>query len=105
MLETINRLHDRVNEMVSKILLRAKLAELKETKQLNQRQYAIMTILLTQPEPLSVAQVKQQPWFIALYDKLSDKTKARDLAGLKALGMGLSSYHAHRLKRGVEYEK
>jgi hypothetical protein len=24
---------------------------------------------------------------------------------LKALGMGLSSYHAHRLKRGVEYEK
>lgn len=87
MLETINRLHDRVNEMVSKILLRAKLAELKETKQLNQRQYAIMTMLLNQPEPLSLAQLKQQPWFIALYDKLSDKTKARDLAELKALGM------------------
>lgn len=87
MLETINRLHDRVNEMVSKLLLRAKLAELKETKQLNQRQYAIMTMLLNQPKPLSLAQLKQQPWFIALYDKLSDKTKSRDLAGLKGFGM------------------
>lgn len=85
MLETINHLHDRVNDMMRVLLFTARLKELKDSKQLNNRQYAIVNQILKQRELQTLAQLKQNPWFIALYDKLTDKTKSRDFAKLKEL--------------------
>lgn len=85
MLETINHLHDRVNDMMRVLLFTARLKELKDSKQLNNRQYAIVNQILKQRGLQTLAQLKQSPWFIALYDKLTDKTKSRDLAKLKEL--------------------
>lgn len=85
MLETINHLHDRVNDMMRVLLFTARLKELKDSKQLNNRQYAIVNQVLKQRELQTLAQLKQNPWFLALYDKLTDKTKSRDLAKLKEL--------------------
>lgn len=85
MLETINHLHDRVNDMMRVLLFTARLKELKDSKQLNNRQYAIVNQILKQRELHTLAQLKQSAWFIALYDKLTDKTKSRDFAKLKEL--------------------
>jgi Fic family protein len=85
MLETINHLHTRVNDLVRVALFDAKLKHLKDDKTFNNRQYAIVNAILNHSTPLTTSQLKQLPWFVALYDKLTDKTKSRDIIKLKAL--------------------
>ncbi|CAH9018286.1 hypothetical protein NURINAE_00837 [Candidatus Nitrosacidococcus sp. I8] len=87
MLETIHHLYDRVDRFTKILLFEAKLKNLRDEKKINNRQYAIMNGIHNHEKLLTLTQLKQMPWFIALYDKLSDKTKQRDIAKLKALNL------------------
>lgn len=81
----INRLHDRVNLIVSVLLFQNRIRQLLDEKAINARQYAILTQLLTSPSPVSLEWLRQSPWYQALYLKLGDKTKQRDLRALREL--------------------
>ena len=84
MLITINRLHDRANEVVATILEKNYLNDLFRTNKLNRRQYAIMMQLSILP-PIKRSDLNQLPWYNALYDKLTRQTKSRDLRKLQDL--------------------
>lgn len=85
MLRTIKELHGRVNRMVGELLSRTNLSRLREERLLNPRQYAIACQLLAQP--LSLGQLRLQPWYQSLYLKRGDRTRQRDLTELKNLGL------------------
>jgi len=85
MLETINHLHDRVNDLVRILLFQARVKNLYDEKQINKRQYAIVNAVLKNQTVLTLKALKKEPWFEVLYDKLTDKTMSRDLNQLKAL--------------------
>ncbi len=83
MLASINRLHDRVNAMVRLLLFESHIKHLRDTKAINLRQYAILTQVIERDKPLQIDELRRAPWHEALYAKLGDKTKQRDLSGLR----------------------
>ncbi|TRZ52792.1 Fic family protein [bacterium] len=83
MLASINRLHDRVNIMVRLLLFETRIKHLRDTKEINLRQYAILTQVMERGKPLQIDELRRAPWHEALYAKLGDKTKQRDLSGLR----------------------
>ena len=83
MLASINRLHDRVNAMVKLMLLETHIKHLLDTKEINLRQYAILTQVMERAKPFQIDELHRAPWFAALYAKLGDKTKQRDLSSLR----------------------
>lgn len=85
MLRTIKELHGRVNRMVRALLLRTSLSVLHEEKKINMRQYTIACQLMA--EPLTVGQLRLQPWYQALYVRRGDRTRQRDLTELKEMGL------------------
>lgn len=87
MLSSINKLHDRVNKLVSFILFDNDVKRRHDEKEINTRQYAIVTQLMEAGAPVPLATLRRAPWYLALYAKLTDKTKQRDLNQLKALGL------------------
>jgi Fic family protein len=87
MLISINKLHDRVNSLVNIILFENDVKRRHDEKEINTRQYAIVTQLMEADAPMPLATLRKAPWYLALYSKLTDKTKQRDLARLKGLGL------------------
>jgi Fic family protein len=87
MLAGINRLHDRVNAMVRLLLFETRIKHLRDTKEINLRQYAILTQVMERGKPFQIDELRRAPWLAALYAKLGDKTKQRDLAGLREKGL------------------
>lgn len=83
MLASINRLHDRVNAMVRLLLFESHIKHLRDTKEINLRQYAILTQVTERGKPLPIDELRRAPWHEALYAKLGDKTKQRDLSRLR----------------------
>ena len=83
MLTSINRLHDRVNAIVRLLLFETRIKHLRDTKEINLRQYAILTQAMDRGKPLQIDELRRAPWLEALYAKLGDKTKQRDLSGLR----------------------
>jgi len=83
MLAGINRLHDRVNAMVRLLLFETRIKHLRDTKEINLRQYAILTQVMERGKPLQIDDLRRAPWHEALYAKLGDKTKQRDLSSLR----------------------
>jgi Fic family protein len=83
MLAGINRLHDRVNAMVRLLLFETRIKHLRDTKEINLRQYAILTQVMERGKPFQIDELRRAPWLEALYAKLGDKTKQRDLSGLR----------------------
>lgn len=83
---SINKLHDRVNSIVSMVLFDNKVQHFHEAKIINSRQYAIVTQILKNG-PVYQKDMQKQPWFNAMYVKLTDKTKSRDFIKLKQLGL------------------
>ena len=83
MLASINRLHDRVNAMVRLLLFETRIKHLRDTKEINLRQYAILTQVMERGKPFQIDELRRAPWHKALYAKLGDKTKQRDLSGLR----------------------
>lgn len=85
MLQTIDRLHDRVNRMVSLLLYRNYLRDQLEARHINDRQYAIATAILENRQPLPLAELRAAPWHKAMYKKLTEKTQRRDFQKLREL--------------------
>jgi Fic family protein len=83
MLASINRLHDRVNAMVRLLLFETHIKHLRDTKKINLRQYAILMQVMERGKPFPIDELRRAPWHQALYAKLGDKTKRRDLSGLR----------------------
>ncbi|QXP84725.1 Fic family protein [Methylococcus sp. Mc7] len=81
----INGLHDRVNRLITMLLFENRVKQLFDLKELNARQYTILTHLLNNGRPLPLAELRLMPWYGALYLKLNDKTRQRDLHKLRAL--------------------
>lgn len=87
LLSTLNRLHDRVNQMVHVLLFENQLRHLHDTQKINARQYAIVSQLLDAGRSLALTELRHLPWYLALYTRLTDKTKQRDLRQLRELGL------------------
>jgi Fic family protein len=83
MLAGINSLHDRVNAIVRSLLFETRIKHLRDTKAINLRQYAILTQVMERGKPFQIDQLRRAPWYEALYVKLGNKTKQRDLSGLR----------------------
>ena len=83
MLTGINRLHDRVNVMVQFMLFETRIKQLRDMKKINPRQYVILTQAMERDKPFRIDELRQAPWYEALYAKLGGKTRQRDLSGLR----------------------
>jgi len=83
MLEVLHRLHDRVNQMIAVLLYESVLRSLHDKGEINDRQYTIVSNLLTKGRTHLLAEVQTQPWYTSLYRKLTIKTRSRDLKGLR----------------------
>lgn len=81
----INRLHDRVNQIVNVLLFESHVRRWYDEKRLNSRQYTIVSQLLAAGGPVALTEIRRAPWYQALYLKLSDKTRQRDLHQLRDL--------------------
>ncbi|WP_295442420.1 hypothetical protein [uncultured Thiodictyon sp.] len=83
LLISLNTLHDRVNRLVEVLLFENELKCRYHDKQINARQYAIATQVVAARGPLPLAELRRAPWYLGLYTQLTDKTKQRDLQGLR----------------------
>lgn len=83
---TINSLHDRVNRLVAMLLYESNIRRALDDKQINARQYTILSQLLDRG-PLPLDALRRAPWYASLYVKLNDKTRSRDLRGLRKTGL------------------
>lgn len=87
MLESINRLHNRVNALVELLLFRNLLRDRHESRDINPRQYAIAVELLNRGAPVPLDQFRASPWYKVLYNRLTSKTMQRDMRQLRSLGL------------------
>jgi Fic family protein len=84
---SLNDLHDRVNRLVHALLFERDLKRRHDEKRINARQYAIVTQLLAPGGPVALADLRRAPWYLGLYAQRTDKTKQRDLQGLREQGL------------------
>jgi len=82
-LASINKLHDRVNRLVNFLLFESNLKHAHDAKEINARQYAIVTHVLNAGAPITLAELRKALWYNAMYEKRTDKTKQRDLSRLR----------------------
>lgn len=94
LLEVINRLHDRVSDLVHFVLFEVKIKQLFDEKKINSRQYSIVTQVMANNAPLLLSEMERAPWRKSLYLRLTEKTKQRDLK--KLLDMKLLIFDAKR---------
>lgn len=78
----IERLHQRVQYLVVQLLFEAEVHDLLEHHDINQRQYAIVRRVLERGKPLPLAELRAEPWYRAMYEKKTDKTRQRDMRRL-----------------------
>lgn len=83
MLSVLHSLHDRANRLVNVLLFEAGLRNRLERKELNARQYAIVTHVLKNGGPMQLDELRLAPWYRALYVRRTDKTRQRDLKRLR----------------------
>lgn len=81
----INKLHDRVNGIVVVLLFETQIKQLLDRKEINSRQYTILSQLLDRGKPMPLEEIRQAPWYGSLYLKLNDKTRQRDLHRLREM--------------------
>lgn len=82
MLDTINNLHDRVNRMIHIVLFEAELKRLHDDKAVNDRQYCIVNEILDKGDVTRIDEMRKATWYKVLYNKLTAKTRARDMKQL-----------------------
>jgi len=85
MRQTVNSLHDRVNRMVAMLLYESNIRRALDDKQINVRQYTILSQILVKGQPLALEELRQAPWYGSLYLKLNDKTRQRDMYRLREM--------------------
>lgn len=105
MRQTINKLHDDVNRLVEVLLYASDLRSALDDKRINSRQYTIVSQLMDKGRPLTLEEIRQAPWYKSLYLKRTDKTRQRDLRGLREMNLILLD-NANRFWPGfVKLEK
>lgn len=87
MLNVLNLLHDRVNRIIAVLLYETSLNTKLQSKDINVRQFTIINNLLPHGLEHQLSKVQSQSWYLGLYQKLSPKTRARDLKGLVEKGL------------------
>lgn len=85
MRQTINSLHDRVNKLIAMLLYESNIRRALDEKQINARQYTIVSQLLDKGRPLPLDEIQRSPWYTSLYLKRNDKTRQRDLRRLREM--------------------
>lgn len=104
-LVSVNKLHDRVNSLINLLLFENDLKRRHDDREINSRQYAIVTQLLEAGNPILLASLRKAPWYLALYSKLTDKTRQRDLIRLKALGLVIQDDRSRLWPGFVEFDE
>jgi Fic family protein len=87
MFESLNKLHDRVNDLVKFLLYESRLKHFFDDGKINARQYAIISQMLSSDKAFNLKSLRQSPWYIGLYEKLTEKTSRRDLKQLKDMSL------------------
>lgn len=87
LLNTINRLHDRANDIISIILFNSQVNIFYSQKKINSRQYTIVNNISYNPELCDQEKLKIAPWYTSLYINLTERTRKRDLDKLVDLGL------------------
>ena len=87
MLASINKLQDRVNDLVKLLLFENDVKHRHDEKEINTRQYAIVTQIMSAGAPVPLTELRKAPWYQALYTNRTDKTKQRDLRRLRESGL------------------
>lgn len=85
MRQTVNNLHARVNRLVAVLLFESNIRRALDDKQINVRQYTILSQILDKGQPLSLGEIRQTPWYGSLYLKRNDKTRQRDMHRLREM--------------------
>lgn len=85
MRQTVNSLHDRVNRLVAMLLYESNIRRALDDKQINVRQYTILSQILDRGQPPSLDDLRQAPWYASLYLKRNDKTRQRDMHRLREM--------------------
>lgn len=85
MRQTINSLHDRVNRLVGMLLHASNIRRALDDKEINVRQYTILSQLLDRGRPYVLEEMRRAPWYLSLYLQRNDKTRQRDLRRLREL--------------------
>ena len=88
----INKLHDRVNGIVVALLFETRIKQLLDRKEINPRQYTIISQLLGRGKPMALEEIRQAPWYGSLYLRLNDKTRQRDLRRLREMELLFLDY-------------
>jgi len=83
MLTVINNLHDRANGIIALVLYENMLNTMLKEKKINMRQYTIVTTMMETSLVMSISSLQSKSWYHALYNKLTPKTRSRDLKGLE----------------------
>lgn len=87
-INTINCLQDRANQAVAAFLFDSHIHFLSTQKKgLNHRQCVILDWLLRDPDLGVNGKMGSQPWYNAIYRKLTARTKMRDIKKLEYLGL------------------
>lgn len=88
MLFNINYLQDKANEEIARIYYWQFLQGLLRDKKINDRQFNLIEILLSQKKVIiNVSQLKEYPAYKGLYHNLTKKTQSRDLKTLQELNL------------------
>jgi Fic family protein len=78
---SVERLHDRVNNLLRIVLFENAINDLLRRRAINSRQHTILMKLPVDP-PIPIKELRAQAWYEALYDRLTTKTRDRDLRRL-----------------------
>lgn len=85
LLIVINRLHDRVNHLISLVLYENKLGDHLRSKEINTRQFTIINNLYAYGLDHPLKEVQSKSWYTGLYENLTERTKYRDIKKLEKL--------------------
>lgn len=94
--ETFFSLHARTNQYISIVLYENIVSSCYREKKINERQFTIINNLLPKGYEHPIETVRSQAWYTGMYERLTRKTRDRDLR--KLVELGLISIHNKRLK-------
>ena len=85
--EVFFSLHSRVNQLLGFILYEHYVSSCYRERKINERQFMIINNLLPRGKEHALRSVQSQAWYTGMYEKLTRKTRDRDLRKLVELGL------------------
>ena len=94
--EVFFSLHSRVNQLLGFVLYENYVSSCYRERTINERQFMIINNLLPRGTEHALRMIQTQPWYTGMYEKLTRKTRDRDLR--KLIDLGLISVQDRELK-------